>query len=108
MKVRKLPAVLALKDTPLFSLLRVFTSGTLADLAKFKAEPVLSEFGLEYEGLERKMRLLTLAGVAFENVGADVPYGKIAEALGVEVDSVERWVIDGKPPLPRPSIPTHQ
>lgn len=44
--------------------------------------------------LERKIRLLTLASLAFENVGRDLAYAKIAHALQIEPVAVERWVID--------------
>ena len=49
--------------------------------------------------LERKIRLLTLASVAFENVGGDLSYAKVASALEVDSSDVERWVIDGMFPL---------
>lgn len=41
------------------------------------------------------MRLLTLATLGFKNIGQNLPYIKIAEALHVNVSEVEKWVIDG-------------
>ena len=46
--------------------------------------------------LERKIRLLSLTTLAFQNIGRDLPYSSIAEVLQVEPSQVERWVIDGK------------
>lgn len=46
--------------------------------------------------LERKIRLLSLTTLAFQNIGRDIPYSTIAETLHVEPAQVERWVIDGK------------
>lgn len=51
--------------------------------------------------MERKIRVLTLASLAFKNVGRDLPYSKVAEALQIESSVVEKWVIDGKN-LPTP------
>lgn len=45
--------------------------------------------------LDHKMRLLTLATLGFKNIGQNLPYVKIAEALQVDVSEVEKWVIDG-------------
>lgn len=45
--------------------------------------------------LERKIRLLTLASLAAQNVGRDLPYAEIATALQIDETKVEVWVIDG-------------
>ena len=45
--------------------------------------------------MERKIRLLTLASLGFQNIGKDVPYATLASALQVDQSEVERWVIDG-------------
>jgi translation initiation factor 3 subunit M len=45
--------------------------------------------------LERKIRLLTLTSLAFDNVGRDLSYSAIAAALQVETSEVEKWAIDG-------------
>lgn len=51
---------------------------------------------LDSKQLERKIRLLTLATLGFQNVGQNLPYSKVAEALHVEPAEVESWIIDGK------------
>ena len=48
--------------------------------------------------MERKIRLLTLASLGFQNIGKDVPYATLASALQVDQSEVERWVIDGMHP----------
>jgi len=45
--------------------------------------------------LEYKIRLLTLASLAFHYVGQNLPYSEIAEALQVDPSDVEKWAIDG-------------
>lgn len=49
--------------------------------------------------LERKIRLLSLTTLAFQNIGGDLRYAAIADVLQVEPSQVERWVIDGTSPL---------
>ena len=51
--------------------------------------------GLDNPQLERKIRLLTLTTLGFQNIGRDVPYSVIASTLQVEPSQVESWVIDG-------------
>lgn len=50
------------------------------------------------------MRLLTLATLGFRNIGQNLPYTKIAEALQVDVSEVEKWVIDGRFPVLRSQV----
>jgi len=45
--------------------------------------------------LERKIRLLTLVSLGFQNIGKGVSYATLASALQVDQSEVERWVIDG-------------
>lgn len=45
--------------------------------------------------LEHKIRLLTLASLAFNHIGQNLPYFKVAEGLQVDPSEVEKWVIDG-------------
>jgi hypothetical protein len=45
--------------------------------------------------LERKIRLLSLADLGFQNIGQDLPYADVAAVLQVPASEVERWVIDG-------------
>ena len=46
--------------------------------------------------LNHKIRLLTLAALAFKHVGQNLPYTKIAEAVQIQPSEVEKWTIDGK------------
>jgi hypothetical protein len=46
--------------------------------------------------LERKIRLLALADLGFQNIGQDLSYAQVSSALKVPTTQVERWVIDGK------------
>ena len=51
--------------------------------------------GLDVTQLERKIRLLALADLGFQNIGQDLPYSRVATTLQVSPSEVERWVIDG-------------
>ncbi|KAL0059643.1 hypothetical protein AAF712_013608 [Marasmius tenuissimus] len=110
----KIDAVVASKDHELFSLLQVFLSGGLADfkswesshsgvLAKYsmslctrleRRAPDILAPDLEQSQLEHKIKLLTLASLGFKNVGQNLSYAAIAEALQVDISEVEKWVID--------------
>ena len=101
----------------LFALLRVFLSGGLEDYQKWEAAypESIGKYGecphcrspqgltltsqplsgLDKAQLERKIRLLTLTSLGFQNIGKDVPYATLASALQVDQPEVERWVIDG-------------
>ncbi|EMD40431.1 hypothetical protein CERSUDRAFT_111031 [Gelatoporia subvermispora B] len=92
----RLDAVVAAKDHELFSLLQIFLN---EGLPQFKAweeshADAFSKYSLDKAQLERKIRLLSLATLGFQNVGRDLPYPVIAETLQVDVAEVERWVID--------------
>ncbi|KAI0677204.1 PCI-domain-containing protein [Trametes maxima] len=92
----RLDAVVAAKDHELFSLLRIFLN---EGLPQYKAwadshSAALAKYELDGAQLERKIRLLTLATLGFQNTGRDVPYSTIATALQVEPSQVESWVID--------------
>jgi translation initiation factor 3 subunit M len=92
----KLDAVLAAQAHPLFALLRIFLSGGLDDLHAWQnahADTAM-EFGLDSAQLERKIRLLALADLGFQNIGQDLPYAQVAASLQVPATQVERWVID--------------
>ena len=120
----RLDAVVAAKDHELFALLQIFLNDSLAQykawadshagvFAKYGACAYLalstSHFfprkgairlirvspELDNAQLERKIRLLTLATLGFQNMGRDVSYSTIASALQVEPSQVESWVIDG-------------
>lgn len=114
----KLEAVTSVKDHDLFSLLRIFLNDGLHDFRKWDAShtgaiskygerflfPYISEIlmigitGLENVQLERKIRLLTLASIAFKFVAHDLPYSTIATELDIDNSDVEKWVIDGTVP----------
>jgi hypothetical protein len=55
---------------------------------------------LDAAQLERKIRLLSLADLGFQNIGQDLPYAHVAAVLQVPSSEVERWVIDGSFFLP--------
>ena len=59
--------------------------------------PIADVAGTEISAsdLEHKIRLLTLATLAFKHIGQNLPYSKVAEALQVDISEVEKWVIDG-------------
>ena len=54
---------------------------------------------LDKAQLDRKIRLLSLATLGFQNVGADLSYATVASTIQIQESEVERWVIDGMPPL---------
>ncbi|RDX53739.1 PCI-domain-containing protein [Lentinus brumalis] len=92
----RLDAVVAVKDHELFSLLHIFLND---GLPQYKAwaqahADALSKYELDSSELERKIRLLTLATLGFQNIGRDLPYSVIASALQIEPSQVESWVID--------------
>ena len=113
----KVDAVIKLQGHELFSLLRVFLSGGLEDYKTWESEHPgsIEEYGdcthcrgsqglmlifgfipgLDKAQLERKIRLLTLTSLGFQNIGKDVPYATLASALQVDQSEVEKWVIDG-------------
>ncbi|GLB34138.1 putative component of the eukaryotic translation initiation factor 3 (eIF-3) complex [Lyophyllum shimeji] len=92
----KLDAVVQIKHHELFSLLQIFLSGALPEFKAWEQShpDVLQTYKLDRTVLERKIRLLTLASLAFQHVGRDLPYSKVAEALQVETQEVEKWAID--------------
>lgn len=124
----KIDEIINLQGHELFSLLRIFLSGGLDAYKKWESEhpesiekygdcprcsgplslPLTLYFpsGLDQTQLERKIRLLTLASLGFQNIGKDVPYETLASTLQVDESEVERWVIDGVfPPFTFSSVP---
>lgn len=116
---------MGLRDHELFSLLQVFLNGGLPELKQWQANhagaagkyssclslsrlPILKLKvyfpDLSDTELDHKMRLLTLATLGFKNIGQNLPYAKIAEALQVDVSEVEKWVIDGMIPVLRSQL----
>jgi translation initiation factor 3 subunit M len=96
----KLDAVVAVRDNELFSLLQIFLNDGLAEFRRWEEShpAAIQTHDLEKTGLERKIRLLTLASLGFQNVGRDLPYSTIAASLQVESSEVENWVIDSRYP----------
>ncbi|KAJ6616235.1 PCI domain-containing protein [Mycena sp. CBHHK59/15] len=92
----KLDAVVAVKDHELFALLHIFLNDGLPQFKSWEEShpDALEKYKLERIQLERKIRLLTLASLGFKNIGQDLSYLKVAEALQVEPSEVEKWVID--------------
>ncbi|KAJ4479179.1 hypothetical protein J3R30DRAFT_3475092 [Lentinula aciculospora] len=92
----KLDAIVANKDHPLFSLLQIFLNDGLSEFKTWELSHAgaLEKHDLDRTQLERKIRLLTLASLGFKNIGKNLPYVKIAEAIQVDVSEVEKWVID--------------
>ncbi|KAJ3911423.1 hypothetical protein F5877DRAFT_9775, partial [Lentinula edodes] len=88
----KLDAVVANKDHELFSLLQVFLNHGLSEYKSWEA----SHPDLDRAQLERKILLLTLVSLGFQNIGKNLPYVQIAEAIQVDASEVEKWIIDGE------------
>jgi len=115
----KLDAILAVQTHPLFKLLQIFLNGGLDELHAWQQAhaSTITEFrtslpihipsdganhgayiGLDVAQLERKIRLLALADLGFQNIGQDLPYAQVSATLQVPTSQIERWVIDGKHP----------
>ncbi|KAI0043130.1 hypothetical protein FA95DRAFT_440857, partial [Auriscalpium vulgare] len=79
-----------------FELLQVFLNGGLNELKSWQSSHAgaAEKHGLDNALLERKIRLLSLAALGFENIGHDVPYSTIASTLQVDASEVEKWAID--------------
>ncbi|KAJ7591436.1 PCI domain-containing protein [Mycena floridula] len=92
----KLEAIVAAKDHELFSLLRIFLNDGLPEFRAWAAShpDAFKKYDLDQVELERKIRLLTLASLGFKNIGQNLPYSKVAEALQVDLAEVEIWIID--------------
>ncbi|KAI0751139.1 PCI-domain-containing protein [Daedaleopsis nitida] len=92
----RLDAVVAAKDHELFALLKIFLNDGLEQYKAWATShsEALSKYELDNSQLERKIRLLTLATLAFQNIGRDVPYSVLAAALQIEPTQVESWIID--------------
>ncbi|KAM5534416.1 hypothetical protein V8D89_011883 [Ganoderma adspersum] len=92
----RLDAVVASKDHELFSLLKIFLNDGLVQYKEWASSHsgAFAKYELDSAQLERKIRLVTLTTLGFQNIGRDVPYSAIASALQVEPSQVESWVID--------------
>ncbi|KDQ08890.1 hypothetical protein BOTBODRAFT_59098 [Botryobasidium botryosum FD-172 SS1] len=92
----KIEGVQAVKENPLFALLKICLSGGLADLQSWEAAngETLTKFEVDRDIVERKIRYLALASQATKYIGRDMPYSEIASVLQVDNKEVEAWVID--------------
>lgn len=96
--LRSIPSVQALGDShPVYSqLLDIFAEQDLEDYNDFNEEHEgwVEQQKLDHEKLHRKMRLLTFASLAAATPSREIEYGRIAKALQVPREDVERWAID--------------
>lgn len=94
----QVPVTMELGQAPVLALLKVFVSGTRADLEQWLTSgdgcSTLQRLSLDENDLRHKMRLLDLASLCAQSVSAEVSYQDIAQVLDVKVDEVESWVID--------------
>ncbi|KIN04009.1 hypothetical protein OIDMADRAFT_40122 [Oidiodendron maius Zn] len=93
-----LPTIQALSDShPIYSeLLDILAEKELEDYNDFRDEHegFIEKEGLDNSKLHRKMRLLTLASLAASTSSRELEYKRIAKALQIPAEDVERWVID--------------
>ncbi|GAA6052443.1 hypothetical protein JCM3770_001115 [Rhodotorula araucariae] len=100
----RLPALAAL-PAPLAALLQRFQAPAASSASEpFAPEALTATPGVELaaEPLQKKLRLVALAELCADRVGATVAYSEIARACGVQAESgsedeseeVEGWVID--------------
>ncbi|KAH7328771.1 PCI domain-containing protein [Stachybotrys elegans] len=96
--LRAIPSVQALGDThPVYAqLLDIFAEQDLEDYNDFNEEHEgwVEQQKLDHEKLHRKMRLLTFASLAAATPSREIEYARIAKALQVPQEEVERWAID--------------
>ncbi|KAJ3739827.1 PCI domain-containing protein [Lentinula detonsa] len=103
----KLDAVVANKDHELFALLQVFLNDGLSEFKAWETShpgalgqhvpmrQTTIQISIVHSWNE-KFDFLPLASLGFKNIGTNLSYTKIAEAIQVDVSEVEKWVIDGK------------
>lgn len=96
--LKALPSVQALADShPVWSqLLDTVAEQDLEDFRDFmeEHEGFIEKEKLDYDVLERKMRLLTFASLAANTPNREIPYQNIARALQIPSEEVEMWTID--------------
>ncbi|KIM29417.1 hypothetical protein M408DRAFT_328690, partial [Serendipita vermifera MAFF 305830] len=90
-----LPNITFVQEHCLFKLLKIFMGRGLSQYQAWLAEHEgeLSSYDLDKVALDKKMRLITLTALASKNVGKEVPYAEIAQAIQVPENEVESWVI---------------
>ena len=85
----------ASKHYGMVELLQIFVEGQFSDYEAFtgKNKGLLGAYGLDAEDCARKMRIMTLAGIASTADAGEVSYAYVKEALGIEGDTVEKWIV---------------
>jgi len=81
---------------PVYTLLSVFLSGRLNDMITFDRENVgfLEKMKLDKGEVFKKMRIVCLADLMSKaGAGNEVSYADLSEALAVDVDEAEEWVM---------------
>ena len=83
------------KHYGMVELLQIFVEGQFSDYEAFmgKNKGLLGAHGLDAEDCARKMRIMTLAGIASTADAGEVSYAYVKEALGIEGDTVEKWIV---------------
>ena len=85
----------SIQGDPLYELLCIVVRGSLEEFVDFYSRHsiALEQYGLVYENLLRKMRLLSLTQLANPNE-VWLSYQEVADALQIGVDEVETWIIE--------------
>ncbi|KAJ3177850.1 hypothetical protein HDU85_005762 [Gaertneriomyces sp. JEL0708] len=92
----RLRAVQALKPSKIYDLLKIFLEESLKQYEEFvKANPgFVEEQGLNHGDNLTKMRLLSMATLAGQNLQSEISYDTIAASLNIPADEIEIWIID--------------
>ncbi|ORX90835.1 PCI-domain-containing protein [Basidiobolus meristosporus CBS 931.73] len=92
----KMPSVQLLQGETIFKLMNIFLNGSLTEYNQFVAEngQAVQEFGFNEEDNINKIRMLTLASLGSEHLGNELSYSAVCDALKIDADEVEFWVID--------------
>lgn len=78
-------------------LLRILCDGSLEEFTGFrkvKANSFPQSSGIDMDDIERLVKLLTLCSLATSYSGKSIPFDAVKQALQVDADEVEFWVID--------------
>ena len=81
---------------PLVDLLKIIVDGALPEYLAFQTanKAVFAQHGLDMEGLERGVKLLTLSSLAAQAADKQLTFGAIESALQIDAAEVELWVIE--------------
>jgi len=88
-----LPSIKSLETDPLYQLFQLLTSGEYSQLINYcnTANQYLQDEGIDVEKLKYKFRVIRLSEVA--STKDILQYEEIANALSIDIDEVESWVI---------------